>query len=440
MDLLAPATVYPPFTTLFRLALALFLGLFVGLERERQHKEAGVRTFAFCGLIGGLGGLQGDGYGLAALLFVGLLVAFLNWQTLRADLGLELTTSAAMLVVTFNGILCGEGHTFTPVAVAVGTAALLTWKDRLAGFSINLTDAELRSAILLGVLAFVVYPVLPDHPVDPWGLIDPHTAWLTIILIAAIGFANYVLLKGYGRRGVELAGFLGGLVNSTVTVSELAERVRETGGRLATVAYRGVLLATAAMIVRNAVLLGVLTIPALLVAAAPLALMLVASLVLTVMRRSRDGRESGSSPLRLDSPFSLVSTFKFGLVFLALQVAGSLAQAALGETGFYAVSLMGGLVSSASAVASAGTLAARGVLPPAVAGTGAVVASLASVLINVPLVARSQDRRLTQQLALSLGLVVILGLAGTATLVAAPHLEPALKSAVQSAVWMKGRS
>ena len=76
-----------------------------------------------------------------------------------------------------------------------------------------------------------------------------------MILIAAIGFVNYILLTLYGGRGVELAGFLGGLVNSTVTVTELAARARETGGRLADVIYRGVLLSTAAMAVRNAVLL-----------------------------------------------------------------------------------------------------------------------------------------------------------------------------------------
>jgi len=87
---------------------------------------------------------------------------------------------------------------------------------------------------------------------DPWGLVEPRAARLTVILIAAIGFANYLLLKLYGARGVELAGFLGGLVNSTLTVTELATRSRETGGRLADVAYRGVLLSTAAMALRKA--------------------------------------------------------------------------------------------------------------------------------------------------------------------------------------------
>jgi uncharacterized membrane protein (DUF4010 family) len=68
------------------------------------------------------------------------------------------STAAALIVTGYVGILCGLGHTLTPAAVAVVTAALLAWKERLAGFSKALTEAELRSAILLAILAFVVYP------------------------------------------------------------------------------------------------------------------------------------------------------------------------------------------------------------------------------------------------------------------------------------------
>ena len=39
--------------------------------------------------------------------------------------------------------------------------ALLAWKERLAGFSMGLTEGELRSALLLAILALVIYPALP---------------------------------------------------------------------------------------------------------------------------------------------------------------------------------------------------------------------------------------------------------------------------------------
>jgi uncharacterized membrane protein (DUF4010 family) len=389
--------------------LALALGLFIGLERERRGKEAGLRTFGFAALLGGLAGLLGEAYALLGLGLLGILVVFLNWATLREGQGLELTTSAALLVTGFIGVLAGQGHTFTPVSAAVASAALLAWKERLAGFSLGLSETELRSAILLAILAFIVYPVLPQAPLDPWGLVEPRAAWLTVILIAAIGFVNYILLRLYGARGVELTGFLGGLVNSTVTVTELAARARETGGRLAEVAYRGVLLSTAAMAARNAVLLAILAIGVLADAALPLVLMLLASLALAWRPRTRASSEAAPA-VRLASPFSLQAALKFGLIFLLLQVAGTLAQRLAGETGFYAVSLGAGLLSSASGVAAAAALAAHGTITGQVAGVGVVLNSLASTAIKLPLVARiSGDRGLTVRVALALGVVMALG-------------------------------
>jgi uncharacterized membrane protein (DUF4010 family) len=412
---------WPYLPTLARLALALGIGLFVGIERERQQKEAGLRTFAFACVLGAVGGMLGDAFALAAMGLLGILVILLNVETIRTGEGAEITTSAALFVMGFAGILAGEGHTFTPTAIGVATAALLAWKKPLAGFSRGLTEAELRSAILLAILAFVAYPVLPAGTVDPWHLIDPQAAWVTVILIAALGFASYILLKLYGARGIELTGFLGGLVNSTVTVTELAHRAQASGGRLAAVTYRGVLLATAAMLVRNAVILGLLAPSALVAAAVPLAFMLIGVVAAALIGRprQRDAGElasasSGGEPLpAMESPFALTSVLKFGVVFLVLQVVSTLAHRYLGRLGFYGVSALGGLVSSASAVASAANLAASGTVPPRVAAIGTILASLTSALINLPLVARlGRDRALTRRVAWVLGGVLVLGALG----------------------------
>ena len=110
------------------------------------------------------------------------------------------------------------------------------------------------------------------------------------------------------------------------------------------------------------------------------------------------------------------------MLFLTLKIIGTLAQQWLGQFGFYAVSLAGGLVSSASAAASAGSLARSQTIPVAVAGIGAVIASLASALVNLPLVARiARERPLTRRIALALGFIVVLGIAGAVAGVLLPH-------------------
>ena len=407
---------WPYLPTLARLALAAAVGLFVGIERERRRKEAGLRTFAFSALIGAAGGLLGDSFALIALGLVGVLIILLNIETIRTGEGAEITSSAALIVVTFAGLLAGRGHTFEPVTLAVMTAALLAWKEPLAGFSHALTESELRSAVLLAILAFVVFPVLPPGTVDPWNLLNPREAWVTVILIASLGFGNYLLFKIYGSRGVELTGFLGGLVNSTVTVTELANRARSMGAALSDFTYRGIVLATAAMLLRNGVILGILAPSALLAAAIPLGLMFIGAAVGAVARRTPFPARDVDAPLTtLQSPFSLTSALRFGFTFLVLQIAATLAQQNLGHFGFYAVSVIGGMVSSASAVASAANLAASGTISPQVAALGAVLATMTSALIGLPLVMRlAGERSLTRRISWALAAVVLLGAVGIA--------------------------
>lgn len=404
-----------PYTIIIgRLALALLIGLFVGLERERRGKESGVRTFALAALLGCLGGLLGETYALLSLLLLGLLITLLNLQTIYAKEGAELTTSIALMLTGVMGILAGQGHTLTPVAVAVTTVAMLAWKQGLSGFSVNLSETELRSAILLAILAFVIYPALPEGSIDPWQILVPREALVTVILIAGIGFVNYILWKIYGTRGIELTSFLAGLVNSSVTVSELATRVKETDGQLNNVAYRGILLATAAMIVRNGVLLFILAPVAFFQAIIPLGLMLLICAVFIFLPR-RPASETDHQPpptLHLESPFSLPVALRFGLIFLLLQVAGVVGQKLLGELGVYASSFFGGLFSSSSAVAAVASLQTKGTITAGVAAVSAIIASATSVFVHLPLIARAQQAGLTRRLGWITVTVIMIGVAG----------------------------
>jgi uncharacterized membrane protein (DUF4010 family) len=409
------AAIWPYAPTAARLALALAIGLFVGIERERRRKEAGLRTFAFASLLGALSSLMGHSFALIALALVGILIILLNIETIRSGEGAEITTSAALLVVAFSGVLAGQGQLLIAGSMGVLTAALLAWKEPLAGFSHTLTDAELRSAVMLAILAIIIYPILPQGHVGPGALLDPRAVWIAVLLVAGLGFINYILLKIYGPHAIELTGFLGGLVNSTVTVTELASRASSSQGSLGPLAFRGIVLTTAAMLLRNAVILGILAPRALLAVSVPMGLMFAGAAGIALLQywNSQDYNVGDGRIAGLQSPFSLSEAFKFGLIFLLLTIAGTLAQRWLGSGGFFGVSAAGGLVSSATAVASAASLAASRELSPQVAGMGALLASLASVAINFPLAARAVgDRNLIRKIGYALGSVFLLGLGG----------------------------
>lgn len=208
-----------------KLTIALGIGLIVGFEREWSNKDLGVRTLALVSLLGmlcTLGSIVFAWVGMAAVIVV---VGMMNAGNLRHGREPETTTSVALLIVFMLGVLVGQGHIFTPTASAVLMTLLLGLKPQLRRFAGGVTAEEIRGAVLLGLIGFVIYPALPRRPVDSWGLINPREAWLTVVLIAGLGFVNYVLLRIYGTRGLLYAAIFGGLVNSTAVVAELSRTV-----------------------------------------------------------------------------------------------------------------------------------------------------------------------------------------------------------------------
>jgi uncharacterized membrane protein (DUF4010 family) len=299
-----------------------------------------------------------------------------------------------------------------PVVVGVITAALLAWKQPISGFVSGLSDNELRSAILLAVLTFVIFPVLPAHPIDPWGLIEPQSNWASVIIIAAIGFINYILMKLLGPRGMEITAFFGGLVNSRKVVVELASRLRKWDQAYLRRSIAGSCWRRGAMVLRNGLIVLVLASQAVTACAIPLTLMLLISAVL--WRRYPEQASAGAIPsLSLESPFKLSAALKFGLIFLALNVVGGLAQRNFGPASFYFVSIAGGLLSSASSIASAPTLIAHHEISGTTGVNGIILSSLTSILINVPLIrSMTKEGAFKRRVCLGLVLVAVVGLVG----------------------------
>ena len=402
-------TRFPPSEVASKIAVSLGIGLLVGIEREWSNKDLGARTFALIALLGTLAVLFAPS--ITAISFVGVLiiVGIANVRSLLVDRTLEATTSAALLVTFVLGALAGQGHLFTPVASAVVMTMLLAWKVELHRFAGGLQPQEIRSAVLLGLLGLVVYPLLPDRFVDRWELINPRQLWLTVIVIAGVGFVNYVLLKIYGSRGLYLSGFLGGFVNSSAAALELAKTMvgSEVSSGTATAAL---LLTVVAMFARNLLIVALLSPSAVPPAAAPLVVMAVLALIF--VRRERASSDVTPGEIHLESPVSLIRVLTFAGLFVLIQVVSTLGQRYLGKIGFLGVSVLGGLVSSASTSAAAANMVGHGQMRPQLAGEGVVLASIASALVNLPIIRRSiKDPGLSRRLVALTGVLCAVGIA-----------------------------
>jgi len=410
-DIFGQVTHWPIVPVLARTALAVSMGVFIGLEREHSRKT-GVRTFALVSMLGCLAGFMGGFFPLIAMAFVGMLVVGMNYREMVRHGKLVLTTSAAIMIVGFAGVLFGQGHVFTPAVAGVTTAALLAWKYPISRFAGALSDTELRSAILLAILTIIILPVLPSHPVDPWGLVEPRSNWVSVVIIAGMGFVNYILMKLLGARGMEITAFFGGLVNSRKIIVELGTRLGEVGRSMMASVERGILLATGAMIIRNFLIVAILALPAAKYCAIPLGVMLIVNMLIwwRVPAPRLDEADS-SAGLLLESPFKLSSALKFGLMFTILNVVGALAQRNFGSASFYFVSIAGGIFSSASSIASAATLVSQGELPVATGVNGIILSSLTSILANIPFVrGLMKEDDLRNKVCVSLMIIAAVGL------------------------------
>jgi len=397
-----------------KIAVGVGIGMLVGMERKWSHKEAGIRTFSIIALLGVLSAVIGQDMVIVSMVGVFLLVIGLNTRSLKVDNTLEITTSAALIVDYLLGVLVGLGDIFTPVAGAIVMTMLLAWKIELNRFAGGLKPFEIRSAILLGLIGFVIYPLMPDNYIDPWNLLNPKDAWLSVIAISGIGFVNYVFLRIFSTNGLYWGAIFGGLVNSTATVAEISGRAESSGltSRITILC----LLTNIAMFARNLLLVGIFCPAALPASLLPLiAMSLVSGFCIWLDLRQEGVVEKkviATAAPHLDTPISLQKVLTFGVLFVFIQVGGTLLTRIFGSYGMLATGVFGGLISSASTTAAASTMASHGQISASVAGSVAILSSLASAVISLPIIWKTvKDRGPVKKFTIELVAIVIAGTA-----------------------------
>ena len=406
-----------------KVAASAGIGLLIGLQREWSHKDAGVRSFTFVALLGTLAWLVNPVLAYIEVGVVLAIIALINIHFLTEGQPLEITTAIAFALTNVLGILVGAGDFFLAFACAIVVTALLSWKSELISFTSKLSVVEIRGALLMCFIVAVVYPLLPADYIDPWHIVNPRSIWLTVIIVSALNFVNYILLRQLGMKGVRYAAVLGGLVNSAATSALLGEELKNSPD-FGVAITPDLLLADLAMIVRNGVLVAIFSLAggpqaslAVLVVLGPMALV-AASIATVMLVRLRRKMQPPSQQSPLKSPLSVRSVLTFTLLFLSLTVIGGLAQRFFGAIGFLAVVVFGSLASAASSSVLVGTQVSHHLIAPTPAAIAMYLASLVGLLENVVIFYTvAGNRKISIQLALlTLPMVVVGGLASAALL------------------------
>lgn len=403
-----------------KLGLSFLIGILIGIEREhrRVNKKisSGVRTFVLASIVGMLATFVSKLIGIEILLITAFFFAALSiiiaYTTNIVYGKVGITNSIALFCTFLLGILVAMDYHLFAIVGAVVVTFLLVEKKPLHTFAQHLSDEDIRNAVRFLAVAFILYPIMPDEML--FGVVNPRSVILIVVLVSLISFSSYISLKRFGARvGISYSGLLGGFVNSEATTGALSS-MSKNRLHLTDATYTGILLTNTAMLVRNIIIalivdpggkFAILMLP-------PQLIIITASLLIALFKRKTF--DTTDEQLKISSPFALGPAFKFGAGFTIILIIATLANDAAGPIGIYAMAL-GGFISSAAVTVSMATLAVNGSISFSTAAQAAVLASVVSTSAKVALIKISGSDELfvrSKNTFLLLALVGVVALAG----------------------------
>ena len=379
------------FADLYPFLVALLIGALIGTERQRRLAEeksrgvAGLRTFMLIALLGTLCSTLAVDYGpmFAVVALAGFIVLVgVGYASSVSVLGRIDFTAAVAAVVTFAlGMLASfQQNTLLAVALAIFTTWVLATRTLTHRYVEALSEADLLDTLKMGLMALVIYPLLPNAPIDPWGVLNPRQIWLFVVLVSLIGYVGYVLIRILGaERGLSLTGFLGGLTSSTAVTTAMAQEVKENGEILSTAVF-ATAIASITMFPRVLFVVLVVNRNLFLLLLPRLLIMTVVGLLLAYFF-SRKSTLVGKD-VKVKDPFRIIPALKFGAFFAFVLLISKIASIYFGNAGTYATSMISGLADVDAITLSMATLA-RSTLGPGVAVTSITLAAITNTLVKL---------------------------------------------------------
>lgn len=369
------------------------LGGLVGIVRQwRGTTTAGMRTFALWAVLGFIA-IQFERLGIThfTITTLGLLgiscAAFLirgkkrvregENSTYEASFGL--TTAAASLAMFSVGILMGLERTQYAVMLAIVIAVTLSSRNLTDKWSAAITGTDIRAGLQFACLTGILLPLVPDRTL--WGVINPYSTWLMVVLITGVNFVGYIAIRWLGARaGAAITGLIGGLASSTAVTLSFSRRSvvePEDGGSFAV----AIMLAQLSMLVRLAALMCVLSLALAQFMIVPWCALIAAGLAACGIVALRHGKKAEGKVPEIKNPLDLGSAIKFGLLYAAVVFLIERTGESAG-TGFFAVSFLSGVPDTAAVVMSLSNQAEAGATAFPLAALGVLTGVLANTLVK----------------------------------------------------------
>lgn len=387
------------FEVVWNFATALLIGAMLGIERERHRREhdeqtiGGLRTFILFALIGALGGwlsqVLESPWILAAAMIAAVapvIAGYVITARTQPD-ALGLTTELAAIAALLLGAMTTLGFRGLAVGLGVAVAAVLAYKQPLHGIVYRLDREDVYAGLRLLIATFIILPLLPDEPIDPWGALNPRSLWMLVLLISSLSLVGYVATRLLGAgRGIPLTGLTGGLVSSTAVTLAFSRQSRDPAyARAIPALASGIMLAWGMMSVRVIVAVLVVNRSLLPMLALPFGAMaaVTAAVAWWFWRRTATTTRAEDVPLR--NPFSLTAAVKFAGFFALVLLVVKLVETYSPGRGLYYVAALAGTTDVDAITLSMAQYARTG--SAAVATQAITIAALSNTVVKAAMVA-----------------------------------------------------
>lgn len=338
-----------------RALLALALGFLIGIERQRSiatknnpSVHAGVRTFsivAFCGFAAAVLHSNGVAFAIPASLLGIIAMAVMQYNAKLAEGRHGWTTESAVLLTFLIGCLCFFSSPWIPLTLGIVGTLVLSEKSRIEQHLAFLDQTEFLAVLKFSIITLIILPILPDKEFTRFA-INPFYLWKLVVLVSAVGFVGYFLVKKLGpKTGWWLSGLAGGFVSSTA-VAISAGRAAAADPLQSQAALRAALLASSVMYIRlltfivgvNPAATGELFWKFIALAAIGFVFSL------TIRQAAADTAEAHpSSPGNLTNPFEIGPALAFAVTFLVITIVTVFVREYLGASGLVGLAALVGL-------------------------------------------------------------------------------------------------
>ncbi|MEH6471653.1 MAG: MgtC/SapB family protein [Halopseudomonas sp.] len=339
---------------LLLLGSSLAIGLLIGVERGWSTRDladgkrmAGLRTFGLTGLLGGVSGLLTSHLG-GLILVVGFasvaaLVITAYFINRQLSSNLSATSHVAMLMTFLLGALAGLDQVVVAAACAVVTTLLLRSKQFLHRLLRQLSQHELNAGLQLLIISLVLLPVLPNQGFGPWQALNPYEIWWMVVLIAAISFVGYFLIRMVGaERGILMTGLAGGLLSSTALTLQLS-RLSYAQQSLQRLCAVGILIACAVMFPRVILIAGLINPGLISELYLPLGVMSAVIFGCAALIFRNGNKQQVVDPQPPKNPLELGPALLFGFLLAAVALLGRAMVEWMGESGVLLLAIASGI-------------------------------------------------------------------------------------------------